>query len=73
MYEFCVADNGPGTEKEFFEKIFVIFQTLQARDTFKSRGVGLANVKKVLEEKGSKVWLSSELGKGTNFISRGLY
>ncbi|MDP3928064.1 MAG: PAS domain S-box protein, partial [Bacteroidota bacterium] len=67
MYEFCVADNGPGIEKEFFEKIFVIFQTLQARDTFESTGVGLAIVKKMVEEKGGKVWLSSELGKGTQF------
>lgn len=67
FYHFCVADNGPGIEKEFFEKIFVIFQTLQARDTFESTGVGLAIVKKMVEEKGGKVWVQSELGSGTEF------
>ncbi|MCG9880925.1 MAG: PAS domain S-box protein [Bacteroidia bacterium] len=67
FYHFCVSDNGPGIEKEFFEKIFVIFQTLQARDTFESTGVGLAIVKKMVEEKGGKVWLQSEMGVGTKF------
>jgi signal transduction histidine kinase len=67
FYEFCVADNGPGIEKEFHEKVFVIFQTLQARDTFESTGVGLAIVKKMVEDKGGKVWIESEKGKGTKF------
>ena len=67
FYEFCVADNGPGIEKEFFEKVFVIFQTLQARDTFESTGVGLAIVKKIVEDKGGKVWIESEMGVGTKF------
>ncbi|MCF8254154.1 MAG: PAS domain S-box protein [Bacteroidia bacterium] len=67
FYEFCVADNGPGIEKEFFEKVFVIFQTLQARDTFESTGVGLAIVKKMVEDKGGKVWIESEMGKGSKF------
>ncbi len=67
VYEFYVADNGPGIEKEFFDKVFVIFQTLQARDTFESTGVGLAIVKKIVEDKGGKVWIESEMGKGTKF------
>jgi PAS domain S-box-containing protein len=68
LYEFCVADNGPGIEKEFHEKVFVIFQTLQARDTFESTGVGLAIVKKMVEDKGGKVWIESEKGKGAKFF-----
>ncbi len=67
LYEFCVSDNGPGIEKEFHEKVFVIFQTLQARDTFESTGVGLAIVKKIVEDKGGKVWIESEKGAGTKF------
>jgi signal transduction histidine kinase len=67
LFEFCVADNGPGIEKEFHEKVFVIFQTLQARDTFESTGVGLAIVKKIVEDKGGKVWIESEKGAGTKF------
>jgi PAS domain S-box-containing protein len=68
QYEFCVEDNGPGIDKEFHEKIFQIFQTLQARDKFESTGVGLAIVKKIIEEKGGKVWVESELGNGSKFF-----
>ena len=67
FYEFCVKDNGPGIEKEFFEKVFDIFQTLQSRDSFESTGVGLAIVKKMVEDKGGSVWIESELGKGSKF------
>jgi PAS domain S-box-containing protein len=65
--EFSVSDNGPGIKEDYFDKIFVIFQTLQARDQFESTGVGLAIVKKIIEDKGGKIWLESELGKGTTF------
>lgn len=67
MYEFCVADNGDGIEKQFHEKVFVIFQTLQSRDTYESTGVGLAIVKKIVEDKGGKVWIESEKGQGAKF------
>ena len=66
--EFSVSDNGPGIKEDYFDKIFVIFQTLQARDQFESTGVGLAIVKKIIEDKGGKIWLESELGKGTTFF-----
>ncbi|MFN4082466.1 MAG: PAS domain S-box protein [Bacteroidia bacterium] len=66
-YEFCVADNGPGIAPEFHEKVFGIFQTLQSRDTFESTGVGLAIVKKMVEDKGGKVWIESAEGKGSKF------
>jgi PAS domain S-box-containing protein len=68
QYEFCVSDNGPGIEKEFFDKIFIIFQTLQARDKIESTGVGLAIVKKIIEEKGGRIWVESEKGFGSKFI-----
>jgi len=67
-YKFCVADNGPGIDKQFHEKVFQIFQTLQARDTVESTGVGLAIVKKIVEEKGGNAWVESEEGKGSKFF-----
>lgn len=67
FYEFTVSDNGPGIEKEYHEKIFVIFQTLQERDAFESTGVGLAIVKKIIEENKGSITVSSVLGKGTSF------
>ncbi|MCE6992861.1 ATP-binding protein [Dyadobacter sp. CY323] len=67
-YEFHVADNGPGIAQEFHEKIFVIFQTLQARDEVESTGVGLAIVKKILDEKGGLIRIESKMKEGTKFI-----
>lgn len=66
-YQFFVSDNGPGIDPEFHIKIFEIFQTLQARDQVESTGVGLAIVKKIVEEKGGKVWVESTPGEGTHF------
>lgn len=69
-YTFCFEDNGPGIESQFHEKIFVIFQTLKARDTFESTGVGLAIVKKIIDEAGGKIWVESEPGKFSRFLFR---
>jgi signal transduction histidine kinase len=68
FYRFYVKDDGPGIEKEYHERIFVIFQTLVERDAFESTGVGLAIVKKIVEDKGGKIWIESEVGKGTTFF-----
>jgi PAS domain S-box-containing protein len=65
---FFVEDNGPGISPDFHEKVFTIFQTLQARDSVESTGVGLAIVKKIVEEKGGSVWLESDEGQGAKFI-----
>jgi signal transduction histidine kinase len=67
-YKFTVTDNGPGIEKEYYEKIFMIFQTLQERDAFESTGVGLAIVKKIVEENKGTIIVESTIGQGTTFI-----
>jgi signal transduction histidine kinase len=67
-FEFIVQDNGPGIAPQYHEKIFVIFQTLQARDKFESTGIGLTIVKRVLAARGGKIWIESALGEGSKFI-----
>ena len=67
FYEFAVADNGPGIPPEFHEKVFVMFQTLQARDTVENTGVGLAIVKKIIEDQGGTISLKSERDQGATF------
>ncbi|RNI29606.1 HAMP domain-containing protein [Rufibacter immobilis] len=67
MHEFSVIDDGPGIEKEYHDRIFVLFQTLQERDAVESTGVGLAIVKKIIEHRGGTIRVSSTVGKGSTF------
>ncbi|MBT1696758.1 histidine kinase [Fulvivirgaceae bacterium PWU4] len=67
-YEFTVEDNGPGIPEEYYEKIFVIFQTLQSRDRFESTGIGLTIVKRILTEKGGSIRVESKVGEGSRFV-----
>jgi len=67
MYEFSVADDGPGIASEFHDKVFQIFQTLNARDKVESTGVGLTVVQKIVEELGGEISLESEEGHGSIF------
>ncbi|HJZ46745.1 MAG TPA: CHASE3 domain-containing protein [Roseiflexaceae bacterium] len=67
MYEFALADDGPGIAPEYHEKIFVIFQTLAARDKVEGTGIGLALIKKIVENHGGRVWVESAEGTGTTF------
>lgn len=65
---FTVKDNGPGIDKQYHDKIFVLFQTLNRRDEVETIGAGLAICKKTIESIGGKIWVNSEPGSGAEFI-----
>jgi PAS domain S-box-containing protein len=67
-YEFAVADNGPGIAPQYRDKVWQIFQTLAPRDKVEGTGIGLSVVRKIVEARGGKAWLESEVGKGTTFF-----
>lgn len=65
--EFSVADNGPGIPEEYHERIWGIFQTLEARDKVEGTGIGLSLVKKLVESQGGRAWVESMPGHGATF------
>jgi signal transduction histidine kinase len=66
-FEFSVTDNGQGIPEEFQDRIWGIFQTLEARDKVEGTGIGLALVKKLVDAEGGRVWVESEPGQGATF------
>jgi signal transduction histidine kinase len=66
-FRFFVEDNGPGIAETYHEKIFGIFQTLNGSDSFESTGVGLAIVKKILDDYNQEINIQSAPGKGSVF------
>ncbi|MDO9301337.1 MAG: PAS domain S-box protein, partial [Anaerolineales bacterium] len=62
---FFVRDNGIGIDSQYHERIFTLFSKLNA-DT-EGTGIGLTLIKRIIEVHKGRIWLESEIGKGTTF------
>jgi CheY-like chemotaxis protein/two-component sensor histidine kinase len=67
QHEFSISDNGNGIDIQFQERIYTIFQTLEARDRQENIGAGLAIIKKTVMAEGGAVQLKSAAGNGASF------
>ena len=67
-YEFSVKDNGIGIDPEYYDRIFEIFQTLREKDEKESTGIGLALIKRILDDQNCTIRVESTPGNGAEFI-----
>jgi PAS domain S-box-containing protein len=67
-WRFCVQDNGIGMKAEELERIFKPFQRLHTREDYEGTGIGLSLCRRIVERHGGRLWVESEVGKGSSFF-----